>query len=227
MDIGTPLPKAPNAPSASRKASIIAAVLAAVLTIGLLIALGVKAYRDRQSRMAFEEQAYESEVIDDVPDEAPEEVPDEGGWAPFTVLEGGFTVEFPGEPTHEQSELTSDDGVTFRSDTYSSWSDATQNMYFVNFMRHDSVDKSFDADGLRVVLDSIVTSDVNNELIFSEPTSYQGRPALDFSMRNSGGLLQSRLILSDGDIIQLMSVAEEARVDQARYDAFLNSLTFL
>lgn len=149
---------------------------------------------------------------------------DTTSWKNF-VSTSGFSILVPKYPTSETQNIPiPNSDLVMQLDTYTSeTSDGTTYLITVNTPLGVSSDKpltNFDGP-----LNGMLASDPTNKLVSSSKTTFNGRSALDYLIKNEGGgyFMKGKLILNGTIMYALMLAYESKNYNENDYNKFINS----
>jgi len=159
----------------------------------------------------------EASAKTDTPSQPP--VDEAAGWSVFTSEEGGFAVEFPGEPIREVEQ----DEFGVDTHSYTAVVDEAEAAYTV--MYTDFTDEDL-ADGPKAVLDGI-TESLGEDLKSSKEITLDDHPGMQYVMQfDEDGVLMEvvqRVFLVNKRMYQTIVGVPAANPEQAKTDRFLDS----
>ena len=148
-------------------------------------------------------------------------------WKVVTTGDPKFSISFPDTATHETQNLTSPDGkMAIVRDTYMAQADPRA-VYFLQMLKYSVSLENNTEDALRILIDGMVKTDANNELISVKPIAVAGLRGMDFEIKDTKRDIsyRGRVLVKAKILYQLYSAYETEQFSQTDFDYFLNSFT--
>jgi hypothetical protein len=151
------------------------------------------------------------------------------GWQSVTSDKGTFSLSFPVTPTHTLLNSSSNpayDGVPYTRDSYKA--STAQARYGVDETKYSSTVSDMTAEEMaKTLLEGMVQSDSNNQLVTSTPSKFGTHTSLDFLFTNKTSNLALKgkiIILNQTDIVVLTVVTNANNTtNDSNYQQFINS----
>ena len=145
-------------------------------------------------------------------------------WHEFTSPDGDFKVMLPTLPQHA-SDMIKDknNGEERKYDMFvSEKSDGS--VFMINVITFAAPPDEKQKDQLRrTMMNDVLKSNPNNNLLRAETTSFKEVPALDYAIENTEMNVDSKVFVTDRALYALTRLVKKERHNQKEFDFFTNS----
>lgn len=153
----------------------------------------------------------------------PAQVGEYDTWRPFSSDDGAFSVLFPALPQRAEDSLPDpDSGEVRKYDMYVAEKN-NGSIFMVSLITYSENEELSAAMLLKTVKDEMVAAHPANKLISSETGTFEGHPAIDFSIENPDAHIDGKAFIVGRTLYLLTHVAKRDQYRRDEFDHFLHS----
>ncbi len=145
-------------------------------------------------------------------------------WKDFTPPSGRFKVNMPSTPHYARDAV--DIPNTDKKRQYEMYASEKVNgsLFMINVITYPKdVDTSNSEEILKLMVEELMKSNPENQLVSLKQVTYQSHPALEFNINNAKFKVQGKMFMWEKTLYVLSYVARKEDFDITEYNHFMNS----